>query len=94
MTTENNPLTIQGDSATMTLTPPQSGLHSMELSVSAQTAVGLTIDRAAVLMFEAQPTTAPALFPDDGFPPFLLDLILLPLLVLLFLPILILLLLF
>jgi len=91
---EHHLLTIQGDSATMTLTPLQRGLHSMELSVSAQTAVGLTIDRAAVLMFEAQPTTAPALFPDDGFLPFWLALILLPLLVLLLLPILILLLLF
>lgn len=50
------PLTIQGDSATLTLTPSQSGLHGVEVNVRAQTDTGLTIDRAAFAVFEAQIT--------------------------------------
>lgn len=49
------PLTIQGDSASAALTPALSGVHSVEVDVSAQTAAGLVIDRAAYLAFDAQP---------------------------------------
>ena len=87
---------IQGNSTQLTLTPEQSGLYGVELQVSAQTAAGLIIDRAAVAVFEAQPVVAPGLLPVDGALPMALVLgfLLLPILVLLLLPILILLLLF
>ena len=92
----NYTLAIQGNSTQLTLTPEQSGLYGVELQVSAQTAAGLIIDRAAVAVFEAQPVAAPALLPVDGALPMALVLgfLLLPILVILLLPILILLLLF
>jgi hypothetical protein len=83
------PLAVQGNSATVTLTPAQRGLHSVELHVSAQTATGLTIDRAAFLVFEAQPSAVSPLWPSAGFAPVLLGIILLPVLLLLLLPLLI-----
>lgn len=43
---ETYPLAVQGDSATLTLTPTQHGLYGVEVNVSAQTVDGLTIDRA------------------------------------------------
>ncbi len=55
---ETYALAVQGDRATLTLTPAQSGLHGVEVSLSAQTAAGLNVDRAAHLVFEAQPTAA------------------------------------
>ncbi len=92
----NYTLAIQGNSTQLTLTPEQSGLYGVELQVSAQTAAGLIIDRAAVAVFEAQPVAAPGLLPVDGALPMALVLgfLLLPILVILLLPILILLLLF
>lgn len=54
--TETYALAVQGDTATLTLAAAQSGLHGVELNVSAQTEAGLTIDRAAFQVFEAQPT--------------------------------------
>lgn len=83
------PLAVQGNSATVTLSPAQRGLHSVELHVSAQTATGLTIDRAAFLVFEAQPSAVSPLWPSAGFAPVLLGIILLPVLLLLLLPLLI-----
>jgi hypothetical protein len=92
----NYALAIQGNSTQLTLTPEQSGLYGVELQVSAQTAAGLIIDRAAVAVFEAQPVAAPGLLPVDGALPMalILGFLLLPILVLLLLPILILLILF
>ncbi len=55
---ENYPMQVQGDNAMVVLTPAQSGLHGVEVNVTAQTEAGLGIDRAASLVFEAQPTPA------------------------------------
>ncbi len=49
------PLVVQGNNATLTLTPNQSGLYGVELNVSAQTEAGMAIDRAAFSVFEIQP---------------------------------------
>ena len=74
------PLVVQGEKTVFTLTPSQSGLYGVELNVSAQTEAGLTIDRAAFSVFEAQPTAAAGRF-NFGLL-LLLILLLLPLLVL------------
>ena len=77
---ETYPLVAQGESTLFTLTPIQSGLYGVELNVSAQTEAGLTIDRAAFAVFEAQPTVATGRF----------NLVILLLLVLLLFPLLVL----
>ena len=77
---ETYPLVAQGESTLFTLTPIQSGLYGVELNVSAQTEAGLTIDRAAFAVFEAQPTVATGRF--NLVILLLLVLILFPLLVL------------
>lgn len=77
---ETYPLVVQGEKALFTLTPIQRGLYGVEVNVSAQTEAGLTIDRAAFSVFEAQPTAATGLFSLGLF--LLLLLILFPLLVL------------
>ena len=86
---ERYPLIIQGANATVAFMPSQQGLYGVELNVSAQTAAGLTIDRAAFAVFEAQPTAATGLTNPGKFLMFvlaiLLVLVLLPLLILLLL---------
>lgn len=54
--TQTYPLTVQGNSATLTLTPAQSGLHGVTVNVVGQTDAGLGVDRAAFLVFEAELT--------------------------------------
>jgi pimeloyl-ACP methyl ester carboxylesterase len=77
---ESYPLVVQGEKTVFTLTPIQSGLYGVEVNVSAQTEAGLTIDRAAFAVFEAQPTVATGRF----------NLVILLLLVLLLFPLLLL----
>ena len=70
------PLVTNGSIATLTLAPEQSGLYGVEVNVRAQTADGLTIDRAAFTVFEAQPTIRAARFWFGCALPFILLLIL------------------
>jgi len=79
---ESYPLLIEGERATLTLIPVQSGLYGVEIMVSAQTKAGLLIDRATASVFEAQPTIVAGLLRYDLWLILLLALILLPLLIL------------
>lgn len=85
------PLALAGDRTTLILRPTQRGLYGVELNVNAQTADGLTVDRAAFTVFEAHPAATTPFFASNLFLP--LVLLLLPFLLLLLLPLLLLLLL-
>lgn len=86
---ESYPLIIQGANATVAFMPSQHGLYGVELNVSAQTATGLTIDRAAFAVFEAQPNAVTGLSTPGKFLMLVLSilfiLVVLPLLILLLL---------
>ncbi|MGB7876808.1 MAG: alpha/beta fold hydrolase, partial [Anaerolineales bacterium] len=51
-------LAIEGNSATLDITPTVSGIYAIEIDVTAQTADGAPIDRASFLSIEAQPVDA------------------------------------
>jgi hypothetical protein len=51
---EAMPMTIDGNAATLEITPKASGIYGIEMDVTAQTTDGASIDRAAFLSFEAQ----------------------------------------
>jgi len=48
-------MSLNGNSAALEITPDSSGIYGIEVDVTAQTADGNPIDRAAFLSFEAQP---------------------------------------
>jgi pimeloyl-ACP methyl ester carboxylesterase len=52
---ETLPMTINGNSATLEITPSASGIYGIEVDTTAQASDGTSIDRAAFLSFEAQP---------------------------------------
>jgi pimeloyl-ACP methyl ester carboxylesterase len=52
---ETTPMTINGNTATLEITPKASGIYGIEVDVTAQTADGASIDRAAFLSFEIPP---------------------------------------
>ena len=49
-------MVINGNSATLEITPTTSGIYGIEVNVTAEATDGTPIDRAAFLSFEAQPT--------------------------------------
>ncbi len=51
-------LAIEGNSATLDITPTVSGIYAIEIDVTAQAADGAPIDRASFLSIEAQPMDA------------------------------------
>ena len=52
--TETLSIAVDGNQATLSVTPTQNGIYGIELNVTAQSADGISIDRAAFLSFEVQ----------------------------------------
>jgi hypothetical protein len=49
------PMQVSGNTATLSFTPKATGIHGVEINVTAHAQDGTTIDRAAFLTFEAEP---------------------------------------
>jgi pimeloyl-ACP methyl ester carboxylesterase len=54
--TETNSMQIVEDEAYLEFSPDQAGIYSMEVKITGQAADGFTVDRAAFLTLEAQPS--------------------------------------
>ena len=58
---------ISGGEASLSVTPDQVGLHSLEVSVTAQGADGLQVERAVTLAFESQPNSTQIILRQAAF---------------------------